>query len=773
MGQGFICSREPSSCDGSFAGHTLDLSGVSLSGTVPCELGRLTALTTMYLYYTSLSGTLPCELGSLHALQALSLLDTSLSGTIPGALMNLSELQLLDLSLTAMSGTIPRELGSSSTLESLNLYDNQMSGTIPRELGRLSMLDTLFLWRSYLSGTLPCELGSLSLLEQLDLSTFFLSGTIPCELGRLAAASGIDMSGTSLSGTIPCELGSLSTLQLLALFRSRLSGLIPCELGSLKLHGCYLTCSQNDLCFGEATNHFDCPARASSAACTGNLTCTELSPPPPPPMPPPAPPHPAASPQWSPEVPAIIASVVTLLLLLAVTVRCAVKGRGRASHRRAEAGARGIGTLQPCSEEDPRRTALLSSFDGDGGARTEVRLATLDSASGLRGGSSANDSSAIVTPAEEAPSVHCSLDPLLARLSRVPSAGEEQLPALRGEGVAREEGDAARRVAPEIPACEMQLLRLIGCGGFGIVREAIWLGTHVAVKQTRLRALPHGLLAEASVLAQLRHPCICSFFGICNLDGSFALVLELMAGSLHQLLFHSSPTLCPGTRQRCRIAQEAASGLAYLHRNHFMHRDVKPANVLLDGMLHAKVNDFGISKQLVAIDESLEGERSGRCCTANTGRCGTKKYMAPEVAGAASNPEYSESCDVYSYGLTLWELLHKERLPPQRAQMQRPPVVLPEELEGLDTLITACWHDDPQRRPSMKACADELAALLRKLPREASEPFSWEAAPRSPSTSRIVSVSTRCSSTEVSRRIGSDSTNHHTAKVGQLEQPAS
>jgi mitogen-activated protein kinase kinase kinase 7 len=110
----------------------------------------------------------------------------------------------------------------------------------------------------------------------------------------------------------------------------------------------------------------------------------------------------------------------------------------------------------------------------------------------------------------------------------------------------------------------------------GKICAGLWMGMPVAVKLVH-RSAHRELQKEAAVLSRLRHPCICSFFGTFAVDGGIAVVLELMECSLHQLLFTEELALSMrvDTPQWCRIAHETAVGIAYLHRNNYMHRDIK------------------------------------------------------------------------------------------------------------------------------------------------------------------------------------------------------
>jgi len=261
------------------------------------------------------------------------------------------------------------------------------------------------------------------------------------------------------------------------------------------------------------------------------------------------------------------------------------------------------------------------------------------------------------------------------------------------------------------------LHNIIGEGGGSKVWKGGWNGTFVAVKVLKVdpcmgRDALRSFVQEAKMLSQIRHPSICAFIGTCMQQGFPAIVLEYMhGGSLHDLL-HNRTHACEGdeetplpiaARLLSRISLEVATGVAYLHDSGVIHRDVKAANVLLDEKQHAKVTDFGISTNF-----GVE----------HTAETGTYRSMAPEVI---SHQKYDYKCDVYSFGVLLWEIVHQQ-IPFEEdnalqaafavAMEEKRPCINPRpDLETFGELISACWAQSPTTRPDMDLVVRRLIAL--------------------------------------------------------------
>ncbi|MFC7616319.1 serine/threonine-protein kinase [Actinokineospora soli] len=198
-----------------------------------------------------------------------------------------------------------------------------------------------------------------------------------------------------------------------------------------------------------------------------------------------------------------------------------------------------------------------------------------------------------------------------------------------------------------------RLLRKLGEGAMGVVWHAVdvRLDREVAVKQLRTTApdpqARDRAFREARIAARLRHPHTVTLYDVVD-DGSGPplLVMEYVPShSLAAELTAHGPL--PPTRV-ARIGAQIASALAAAHTAGVVHRDVKPANILLDTDNTAKITDFGISRATGDIT-----------LTARNVLAGTPAYLSPE---AARGEPPAPTSDVFSLAATLYTAL--EGTPP-------------------------------------------------------------------------------------------------------------
>jgi len=153
------------------------------------------------------------------------------------------------------------------------------------------------------------------------------------------------------------------------------------------------------------------------------------------------------------------------------------------------------------------------------------------------------------------------------------------------------------------------------------------------------------------------------------------------------------------------LALDVSRGLAYLHSQKIAHRDVKTENMLLDKQRHVKIADFGVARVEASNPKDM------------TGDTGTPGYMAPEIL---DGKPYNKKCDVYSFGICLWEvyccdmpyltLSFADMTSAVVHQNLRPemPKCCP---HGLADIMRKCWDANPEKRPSMADVVHMLEAL--------------------------------------------------------------
>ncbi len=206
---------------------------------------------------------------------------------------------------------------------------------------------------------------------------------------------------------------------------------------------------------------------------------------------------------------------------------------------------------------------------------------------------------------------------------------------------------------------EFQILRRLGRGGMGQVflAEQTSLKRKVAVKMLRpeLSANKTALQrfkAEAEAVARLNHANIVQIYAIGEQDGNQYMALEYVEGrNLRDYLNRKGP---PDLPVCVSLMRQIANALQRAHESGFIHRDVKPENILLNRKGEVKVTDFGLSRCFTEAGQQVNLTQSGVAM-------GTPLYMSPEqVQGKPADPR----SDIYSYGVTCFHLLTGE--PPFR-----------------------------------------------------------------------------------------------------------
>jgi serine/threonine-protein kinase len=187
-----------------------------------------------------------------------------------------------------------------------------------------------------------------------------------------------------------------------------------------------------------------------------------------------------------------------------------------------------------------------------------------------------------------------------------------------------------------------QIIDRLGAGGFGAVYLAQdrLLNRKVALKVPHQQSDEQGLLLEPRIMAALKHPNIVELITVEKKDDTFFMVLEYVEGESLDKLIRRERCLAPA--RALEIAVDVCTAIGFAHAHQVIHRDLRPANILLNREGVAKVTDFGTSR-------FLELQREGFART----RIGSPPYMAPEhFRGRAVFQS-----DLWSLGITLYEML--------------------------------------------------------------------------------------------------------------------
>ncbi|KAL6267587.1 hypothetical protein P5V15_000661 [Pogonomyrmex californicus] len=258
----------------------------------------------------------------------------------------------------------------------------------------------------------------------------------------------------------------------------------------------------------------------------------------------------------------------------------------------------------------------------------------------------------------------------------------------------------------EIDYNEIETEQVVGKGSFGVVWKGKWRGQDVAVKHINSEGERKAFTVEVRQLSRVAHPNIVKLYGACT-KNPVCLVMEYAeGGSLYNVL-HCNPQPYYTTSHAMSWTLQCARGVAYLHNmkpKPLIHRDLKPPNLLLVmGGQTLKICDFGTACDLN---------------TYMTNNKGSAAWMAPEVFEGS---RYTEKCDVFSWGIILWEVLTRKKpfddigASAYRIMWavhvgQRPPLIegCPKPIEDL---MTRCWRKAPEERPSM----DEVVRIMTEL----------------------------------------------------------
>ncbi|TKY55190.1 Serine/threonine-protein kinase HT1 [Spatholobus suberectus] len=289
-----------------------------------------------------------------------------------------------------------------------------------------------------------------------------------------------------------------------------------------------------------------------------------------------------------------------------------------------------------------------------------------------------------------------------------------------------------RRQEWEIDPSKLIIKSVIARGTFGKVHRGVYDTQDVAVKlldwgeegqrtEAEIASLRAAFTQEVAVWHKLDHPNVTKFIGATMESSELQIqtdngligmpsnvccvVVEYLAGGNLKSYLIKNRRRKLAFKVVIQLALDLARGLSYLHSQKIVHRDVKTENMLLDKTRTVKIADFGVARVEASNPNDMTGET------------GTLGYMAPEVLNG--NP-YNRKCDVYSFGICLWEIYCCDMPYPDLSFSEITSAVVRQNLRpeiprccpsSLANVMKKCWDATPDKRPEM----DEVVSMLEAI----------------------------------------------------------
>lgn len=265
---------------------------------------------------------------------------------------------------------------------------------------------------------------------------------------------------------------------------------------------------------------------------------------------------------------------------------------------------------------------------------------------------------------------------------------------------------------------EVEFGAILGSGMLGKVFRGRLGDTSVAVKvlKNELKISPVTSITRRQIddWLKLDHSNILRVMGANILDDTPFLVTPFILGGNINNYIDGHPSC-----DRLKYLHQASLGLAYLHTQGVIHGNIKGSNILIDDHDNAKLCDYGLA--------SLKADANSRALSAERALV-SPSWAAPELFMGGN---LSKACDVYSFGMTTYEVLAQEvpfgHVPPSGLRdlvvkfHGRPPRPAQEDAPQMSNDVwrftQRCWHKTPSRRPAASAVSERLTHILSSPPR--------------------------------------------------------
>jgi len=253
------------------------------------------------------------------------------------------------------------------------------------------------------------------------------------------------------------------------------------------------------------------------------------------------------------------------------------------------------------------------------------------------------------------------------------------------------------------------------------------------------------ILKEAEIMEKVRHPKLMHFYGFSQDENKRTMISDIaLGGDLDKLLHSENKPKILNTIDRIEIIKDVALGIQGFHSKNFVHRDIKPGNILFidkitedSKILTAKLADYGAAYNLKSEQHKyiMESDDEFECMSDHQG---TVKYAPPEIL-IGDLKQLTTKADIYSFGILIWEVftnkrpydkikksvlinlsqkIMNENLTPLEEKLNSGEVIkipyLPETPVEIEKIVKKCLSANPNDRPSIDEIIDEIN-LIQKI----------------------------------------------------------